>query len=175
MKAISILAFLALLSFGCDTKNSAPCVDEQPLELARWDAFPGATVCGPVSIVGEVCDSPGGCVDGISRIWVMLDGDEVAESTFIDCPECVDISLLNFDINGTGTLAFFAEDCDGNASILKQVVITAAYDEDPPVVTWVSPTDGETIIGTSHIFEVSVTSDNDDLEVFTYCVSLSEH
>lgn len=95
----------------------------------------------------------------------MLDGDEVAESTFIDCPECVDISLLNFDINGTGTLAFFAEDCDGNASILKQVVITAAYDEDPPVVTWVSPTDGETIIGTSHIFEVSVTSDNDDLEV----------
>lgn len=152
----------------CCKPSSDNCCDSKPPELVRWDTFPGATVCGPVDIIGNVTDVADADVDptGVAEIWVTLDGNQIASFTpRAECPEAVEFSFTELEITGTGALALHAEDCEGNAAILKQVVVQAAYDEDPPVVTVITPSDDGITCEDSQIIEVDVASDNDDLVV----------
>lgn len=142
--------------------------DDVPPELIRLDSFPGAVVCGTFDIIGNISDEaqPGIDPTGVAKVWVTLDDNMIEEFTpQIGCPVSVEFTFTNIEITETGFLALHAEDCEGNGAILEQVIVDNISDDVDPVPSFTYPTDGETIYGSSWIFEVGVVSDNEDLVV----------
>jgi len=143
-------------------------VDEIPPYLERIDAFPSSEICGTFDVIGNITDDAQEDINptGVSRIWLTLDGSEIEDwYPSYDCPFAVEFAIANIELFSTGKLELRAKDCEGNEAILKQVIVDQVSDEDPPVPTFVFPTDGATIFGSNWIFEVAVASDNEDLDV----------
>ena len=143
--------------------------DEAPPMLTRLDAWPVyGMVCGPLTITGNVTDEAQTGVDptGVAKIWVTLNGTEIADYTpRAECPVSVEFTFTNIEITETGPLALHADDCEGNEVILNRVIVDSVSDDVDPIPSFVFPADGETIYGTSWIFEAAVVSDNEDLNV----------
>jgi hypothetical protein len=150
--------------FPCETNPP----DELPPALDYVHGFPTGVICGDFTITGYVQDETqtDDRPSGLRRLWLTLDSIEIESLEIrMGCPESYDFSFANVQLPEMGTLELHAEDCEGNSAVLRAALIVDVFDEDPPAITWVNPTEDEVLNGSSWIFEVTVASDNEDLDV----------
>lgn len=150
--------------FPCETNPP----DELPPVLDYVVGFPTGTVCGDFTVTGYIQDETqtDDRPSGLRRIWLTLDGIEIESLEIrMGCPEGYDFSFVNVQLPEMGILELHAEDCEGNSAALKAALITDVFDEDPPSVDFLSPTEDEEFPGGSIVFEVTIESDDEDVEV----------
>lgn len=172
MRAFFGIPIIFLVTLVPNCSPDFPCEinppDVLPPILDSLYGFPGNIVCGSFTINGFVLDETqtNARASGLRRIWLTLDGIEIEMLEIrADCPEGYDFEFTNVQLSEMGILELLAEDCEGNSAVLRAALIVDVFDEDPPVVTWVNPTEDEVLYGTSWIFEATVVSDDEDLDV----------
>ena len=172
MRAFFSIPMIFLVTLVPNCSPDFPCEthppDELPPVLDYVHGFPTGVVCGDVSMFGYIQDETqtDDHPSGLRRIWLTLDGVEIENLEIRRvCPEDYDFEFSNVQLPEMGILELHAEDCQGNSAVLRAAFITDVFDEDPPVLEFLSPEDGGTYPVGEMLFEVAVASDDPDVDV----------
>ncbi|MBI4427525.1 MAG: T9SS type A sorting domain-containing protein [Ignavibacteriales bacterium] len=123
--------------------GSIPSVDMTPPTVAITFPAIGATVSGTTTVTANASDNM-----GVVGVQFKVDGNNLG-SEDISSPYAVSLNSVQLS-NGSHTISAVARDAAGNTatSSVSVSVLNSSVDTTPPTITWSSPVNGSSVLGT---------------------------